>query len=34
MSDQQFVLAPASKKQEAFLNSTATITLGGGSAKH
>lgn len=26
------VLAPASKKQEQFLNSKTTITLGGGSA--
>lgn len=32
MTEEKIVLAPASKKQEAFLNSTATITLGGGSA--
>lgn len=33
MSDnKQFILAPASKKQEAFLNSNTTVTLGGGSA--
>jgi predicted phage terminase large subunit-like protein len=32
MKEEKFVLAPASKKQEAFLNSNATITLGGGSA--
>lgn len=30
--EKQMILAPASKKQEAFLNSDATITLGGGSA--
>lgn len=32
MQEEQLILAPASKKQEAFLNSNATITLGGGSA--
>lgn len=32
MSGEQLVLAPASKKQELFLNSDATITLAGGSA--
>lgn len=31
-SNERFILAPASKKQESFLNSDATITLGGGSA--
>lgn len=31
-TEEKIVLAPASKKQEAFLNSEATITLGGGSA--
>lgn len=31
--DKNLVISPASKKQEDFLNSTATITLGGGSAK-
>lgn len=30
--NEPMILAPASKKQEAFLNSNATITLGGGSA--
>lgn len=30
--DNQYILAPASKKQEIFLNSDATITLAGGSA--
>lgn len=32
MNNDNFILAPASKKQELFLNSDATITLGGGSA--
>ena len=28
--EEQIILAPASKKQETFLNSDATITLAGG----
>jgi len=30
--NKQIVIGPASKKQEMFLNSTATITLAGGAA--
>jgi hypothetical protein len=29
---EQLIFAPASKKQEMFLNSTATITIAGGAA--
>lgn len=32
MNDNKLILAPASKKQEIFLNSDATITLAGGAA--
>jgi hypothetical protein len=32
-NEKQIVIGPASKKQEMFLNSDATITLAGGAAK-
>jgi hypothetical protein len=32
ISNNQITIAPASKKQEMFLNSNATITLAGGAA--
>lgn len=32
MDEEKLILAPASKRQEEFLNSDATITLAGGAA--